>query len=366
MVDETNTLEETPIVKEAPVDILNMSDDELDKFDFSTIDDQTVTEEPEEEVITEEEETVTEEETNESDEDTDTVDTETETSTDTETETTKEETDSTKVDYEAAYKKLTSPFKANGKEMQVDNVDDALTLMQMGANYNKKMAGLKPNLKLLKMLENNGLLDENKLNFLIDLDKKDPNAIQKLIKDSGIDPLEVDTNSDTDYKPKTYAVDDKEVELDEVLADISDSPSYQDTINIIANKWDDASKRILLSNPQAIKVINDQVANGIYGKITQVVENQRMLGRLGGITDIEAYRQIGDQMAKAGAFNESTPTTANVTPDKSKPKIDAELKSKKRAASSTKGAAPNRANPSNFNPLSMSDDEFEKINPKFI
>ena len=87
--------------------------------------------------------------------------------------------------------------------------------MQMGANYNKKMAALKPNLKLLKLLENNGLLSEEKLSFLIDLDKKNPDAITKLVKDSGLDPLEMDV-SKSDYKPNTYTVHDREVELDSV------------------------------------------------------------------------------------------------------------------------------------------------------
>src|SRR5690606_38757650 len=96
------------------------------------------------------------------------------------------------VDHKAIVDKLFAPFKANGKEMVVDNVDDAVALMQMGANYNKKMAALKPNLKLLKLLENNNLLSEEKIGFLIDLDKKNPAAIGKLLKDSGIDPLDVD------------------------------------------------------------------------------------------------------------------------------------------------------------------------------
>ena len=89
-------------------------------------------------------------------------------------------------DYKAEYLRLLAPFKANGKEIAVSTVDDAISLMQMGANYNKKMAGLKPSLKMLKLLENSGLLSEEKISYLIDLEKKNPAAINKLIKDSGI------------------------------------------------------------------------------------------------------------------------------------------------------------------------------------
>ena len=82
------------------------------------------------------------------------------------------------------FDKVTAPFKANGRQMQIEDADDVIRLMQMGANYNKKMAGLKPALKMVKMLERNKLLDEDRLNFLIDLDKKDPTAIAKFLKDS--------------------------------------------------------------------------------------------------------------------------------------------------------------------------------------
>ena len=40
------------------------------------------------------------------------------------------------------YNKVFAPFRANGKEIQVKSVDDVISLMQMGANYNKKMASI--------------------------------------------------------------------------------------------------------------------------------------------------------------------------------------------------------------------------------
>ncbi len=72
------------------------------------------------------------------------------------------------IDYKGQYEKIMAPFKANGKEIKLDNPDDVVRLMQMGANYTQKMQALQPNLKLLKMLQNQGLLDEGKLNNLID------------------------------------------------------------------------------------------------------------------------------------------------------------------------------------------------------
>jgi hypothetical protein len=274
------------------------------------------------------------------------------------------------VNYEAEYKRLIAPFKANGRDIQVKSVDDAIVLMQMGANYNKKMAALKPNLKLMKLLDNNGLLSEDKISFLIDLEKKNPAAINKLVKDSGIDPLDLDADKASAYKQTAYTVDDREIELDTVLDDIQGTPSYNRTLDIVSNKWDAASKGVIAGSPQLLKVINDHISNGIYDVITKEIENERTFGRLVGVSDIEAYRQVGDALHARGGFNhlvqgssqaQGKPAAAPVvvTP-KPKQVDDGKLKDKKRAASSTKPAV-SGSGAQDFNPLSMSDEEFSKI-----
>ena len=283
--------------------------------------------------------------------------------------------DESAVDFEAEYKRLLAPFKANGREIAVKGVDDAIALMQMGANYNKKMAALKPNLKLMKLLENNGLLSEDKISFLIDLEKKNPAAINKLVKDSGIDPMDFDAEKASGYKQTAYTVDDREIELDTVLDEIQGTPSYNRTLEIVSTKWDAASKQVIAGSPQLLKVINGHVESGIYDLISKELESERLFGRLNGLSDIEAYRQIGDALHAKGAFNslaqgssqnQQKPATPPVvvTP---KPKVeDDKLKDKRRAASSTKPAAPTSA-PKDFNPLALSDEEFSKlVNKQFL
>lgn len=276
------------------------------------------------------------------------------------------------INFEAEYNRLLAPFKANGREISVANVDDAITLMQMGANYNKKMAALKPNLKLMKMLENNGFMSEEKISFLIDLGKKDPAAINKLVKDSGIDPMDLDAEKASAYKQSTYAVDDRELELDTVLDELQGSPTYTRTLDVVSNKWDVASKQVVSQSPQLLKVINDHMASGIYDLISKEVESQRLFGRLSGLSDIEAYRQVGDAIQARKGFDHLVQSQAKpkteppvvVTP---KPKVDDDaLKAKKRAASATPPAAPSTT-PKDFNPLSLSDAEFTKLgDPKFL
>jgi hypothetical protein len=278
------------------------------------------------------------------------------------------------LDYKKEYDRLLAPFKANGRDIKVDSVDDAITLMQMGANYNKKMAALKPNLKLMKMLENNKLLSEEKISFLIDLEKKNPAAINKLIKESGIDPMEIDTEKASEYKRTSYAVADSEIELDTVLDELQGSPTYNQLLEVVGNKWDAASKQVVAQSPQLLRVVNDHISCGIYDLISTEIERERTFGRLTGMSDIEAYRKVGDALHAKGAFNHLTKGSSqgqgkpaaqpgSVIQPKPKKVDDDTRKDKRRAASPSKPVAPTLP-AGDFNPLSMSDEEFSKLAEK--
>jgi hypothetical protein len=266
--------------------------------------------------------------------------------------------------------RILAPFPANGKQMQVTNADDAIKLMQMGANYNKKMSALKPHLKMIKMLENNELLEEGKLSFLIDLSKKDPAAIQKLVKESGMDPLEMD-QKESEYKPGTYTVDDREIELDSVLDTIQDTPTYQQTIDLVVNKWDGPSKQTIANQPNLLELINNQVASGVFEIVSTEMERERALGRLSGLSDLEAYKATGDAIHKRGGFDHlgsdepaaptpKTPPAGREVKPKAKAKKNPARDSKRRAASPTKTKSSETKKPTDFNPLELSDEEFEQ------
>ena len=151
------------------------------------------------------------------------------------------------IDYKKFYEKIMTPFKANGKLITLKTPEEAIQLMQMGANYTRKMQAIAPYKKTLLMLENNGLLDEDKLSFLIDLDKKNPEAIKKLIKDAGIDPMDIDTSTEPQYKEGSHKVSNKEAAFMTVLDDLKRSQDGMQTIKEINTNWDDASKNILWS-----------------------------------------------------------------------------------------------------------------------
>lgn len=281
----------------------------------------------------------------------------------------------TAVNHEDFYKQITAGFKANGKTMNVDNAEDVIRLMQMGADYNRKMSAMKPNMRMLKMLEKNELLSEEKLSYLIDLEKGTPEAITKLLKDKEVDPSDLDLHEDNEYRASDHSVDEREIALDEVLDRIKSSPTYSKTINVMTKEWDDASRQIVANEPQLLELIDSHMANGVYDLISTEIEKERTFGRLTGMSDMDAYRTVGDHINSQGGFNHLYPSQEQEAVDipavkekiASKKADESKRRDKRKAASPTKPTASAPKTDKDFNPLSMSDDAFMKqINEKFL
>jgi len=312
----------------------------------------------EEEVSQPDGDTQTEHEPSDDSDATESLDTSKKDSTDTKGDT----QDTKEFDYESAYKKVSEPFKANGVDMQVKDPNDMIKLMQMGANYQKKMAQMKPNLKMIKMLENNGLLDEAKLSNLIDISKKDPKAVAKLIKESGIDPLDIDTDASVDYQPTDHSVGDKEYNLDRVLDEIKDTKTFSKTIDVLTKQWDDNSKTTISDNPDMISIINDHMANGVYDKVNALMQQEKTLGKLNGISDLEAYQQVANYMFKEGLLisgNDNKTSASKVSSETDKSQANAERDKKRKAVAPVKQTTTKKA-PAEKDFLGLSDEEFMK------
>jgi len=268
------------------------------------------------------------------------------------------------IDHRAEYLKLMAPFKAAKRDITIDNVEDARRLMQMGVDYARKMEEMKPYRRVLKTLENAGLLDIDKLNFVIDLQKKSPAAIKKFLKDSEIDPIDLNLEEGGDYKPTDHAPSDAELALDDVLNEIRGTPSFERTIEVVTKEWDRASQKLLMDNPGILRHMNLHVQTGLYDQIINKVVRERTLGRLPGMSDLEAYKAVGDAMLENGELiepNSSTSSTAGKTPQGgSHPNgSDADLKARKKAASPTKGSASTPKKTIDFG--KMTDDQISKF-----
>lgn len=286
--------------------------------------------------------------------------------------------------YEELYKKIMAPFKANGKTIDLRDADEVISLMQMGANFTRKMQEIAPHRKVLTMLQNNGLLDEGQLSFLIDLSKKDPAAIKKLVKDAGLDPMDIDTSVDPAYREGNHRVSDAEVNFRSTLEELSSNPAGRETVQAI-NDWDQASKEALWGEPEIMQVIHSQRENGIYGRITEEIDRQRTLGTLKPNTPfLHAYKLVGDQLQAAGRFADvggapapapAAPAAAPVTPPAAPaaPQVvttrvaapKPQVANSEQASAASQSRSTSRKAAETVNPLAMSDKDFETAFSKF-
>lgn len=265
-----------------------------------------------------------------------------------------ESTDETdkEVDYKAFYETMTKPFKANGRDVQITNADDAIRLMQQGANYSKRMEELKPKRALIKALEDNGLADKEKLGFLIDLAKKDTKAIAKLIKESEIDLYDIDTEQADSYQPN-YQITEPTAFEDVMNELVSNDPSFIDTLTLMGN-WDTTSKDAMYNQPEMLREIARQKANGSFDKIVAIVENERMLGRMTDIPFLQAYAQVESQV-----LNNQQSFTAPRPNQNQSADNNADKKKKASTPTNTKGASTQILSTSDL--YKLSDEEIIKL-----
>lgn len=252
---------------------------------------------------------------------------------------------------------LFKPFKASGRDVQIKSIEEAKKLMSMGVDYSNKLQGFKAHRKTIKTLENNGI-DEDKLNFYIDLSKGNPQAIAKLLKEHNVDPMDMDLEEDSGYKPSDYSVSDNAVELDDVISRIQETESFSTTSSIVTNQWDAASKQALFANPTLLENLNTHVANGTYERVTQEVARAKLFGGLQGLSDLEAYNQVGETLQRQGAFNAQAQAPVPVMKTAPKQAVNTN-KDRKLRASSSKATPKAKAPEKSW--AAMGDEEFEKL-----
>lgn len=260
-----------------------------------------------------------------------------------------------KVDYKALEEVFTKGIKANGKEIKPRNVQDVISLMQMGANYTKKMQDLKPYRKIVESL-NKAEINEETLNFLIDVHRGDKEAIKKLMVKHSVDPLDLDLENN-DYKPNKNIVGDDDVEYAETLDDIQ--PSLPKIQEILSSKWDAKSKQALLANPALLRGLHEEIEMGRFDMLQTRLESEKTFGDHKGKSDIEIYMEL----ARKYVEEQQSKILPTATQKPNTPK---------REIPNKKEAAPNKArkvgaqstNLTKVDLFNMSEEEFNKLSMK--
>ena len=279
---------------------------------------------------------------------------------------TAEDAKPTDIDFKAVYETIFKPFKANGKEIQPKTVDDVISLMQMGANYTKKMQLMAPMRKTVETL-NKASIDEKELNFLIDVYKGNKGAIKALLNKHKVDPLDLTDEENTDYVPNSNIASDADVEFAQILEEVE--PSLPKIVDIINKQWDSKSKTLVLKDPKLVLALHQEIEMGRFDDVQKRLELEKTFGRYNNVSDLEAYIDIVSKLeAKQGTTTNSNNNNNNNV--KSVPNTTFHNQSTKPVPDKTK-AAPVRTRHGNHGStltvsdiFSMPEEEFMKLSQR--
>lgn len=284
--------------------------------------------------------------------------------------------------YEDAYKKMTSPFKASGREFQVRNVDEAISLMQKGVDYTRKLQGLKPRLMEMRALESQNMLGSN-LNYAIDIFNGKPEAIAKLIKDKNIDINSLVQNSNevddfgnpipakqVNYVPTDYSISPSEYEFKEVVDELKSTDSFDKVANAIES-MDPDSRQKFISDPKKLLAIKAHIESGLYKDTMDELNHARIVDSpyIRGLSDFEAYEKIGQYIYNT-KYAQNKPVNTQ-QPSQQQQQQQYMARQQQQVQQRKQGVSPIRANHNskpiiNFDPLTCSDEDFAKIDPNMF
>jgi hypothetical protein len=189
--------------------------------------------------------------------------------------------------------------KANGQEFDFE-LPELLQLAPKAMDYTKKMQEISPWRKTISALKDNGLTHDD-VNLFIDVLKGDKNAIASVMKRTGVDALELDTDN-INYQPKNYGRDDTEIAIQDVVSKFEGDADFGITADIIANKWDERSRTEFFKNPKLIESLHVDVKNGDYKFV--YAEAQKLKALDDGIkSDLEYFIEAGTKYHNNKAIN---------------------------------------------------------------
>ena len=211
---------------------------------------------------------------------------------------------------EDTYRQIFAPFKAAGREFQVRDVNEAISLMQKGVDYTRKQQALKPRLMEMRALEEQGMLGSN-LNYAIDLFKGNPQAIAKLIKEKNIDVNQIVPQQTTNefgetvtqpekpYIPNNYSVSPAQYELQEAFDNLKVNGTYDSTMDALGT-MDNSSKTKFAQNPKYINALSNLISSGMYETIRKELDHARIVDDpvIRGMDDFDAMDAIGRAMVQ--------------------------------------------------------------------
>lgn len=187
-------------------------------------------------------------------------------------------------------------FKANGKEYEM--TDDEMKsqfpkIFGQAMDYTKKTQAMKPWRQTIDAIESAKLSHED-VSLMIDVLRGDKQAIAEVIKRTGTDALDIDTEN-SKYTPKSYGRDETALAIKDVIDEISADKEYDITHKILSKEWDDKSFAEFTKDPELIRQLHVDVKSGMYNRVQPIAEKLKVFDR-GRKTDLDYYLQAAGEL----------------------------------------------------------------------
>ena len=185
-------------------------------------------------------------------------------------------------------------YKANGKEFEFsdDEIFDQFgKVFGQAINYTQKMQAIAPYRSIIETVKDQGFTQED-MNLMVDVLKGDKQALAAVMKRTGIDALDVDTEVGDGYRPKNYGRNDTELAIQDIVEEIGKDPEYPVTYHIVEKQWDSKSRETFVKNPDLIKELHIDVRNGVFDKVSPMAMKMKVLDG-GRKSDLEYYVEAG-------------------------------------------------------------------------
>lgn len=248
-------------------------------------------------------------------------------------------------------------FKANGQEYQFttkEMKEQFGKVFGQAMDYTKKMQQIKPWRKTIDAIEQAQLSGDD-INLMIDVLKGDKDAIAAVMKRTGVDALDLDTEN-SNYVAKDYGRDDTELAIKDIVDEISVDKEYAITHNVLDKQWDDASRGEFVKDPNLIKLLHVDVKSGMFDKVNPIAQKLKVYDG-GKQSDLDYYKMAAQQYFDNEAQNEYNAQEKTRIAAERAEKAEAERsrieavkakqeqqKAVKQASSRRKAAAPTKSN----------------------
>ena len=223
---------------------------------------------------------------------------------------------------------------------------------KQGMNYTKKMQEMAPMRKSLNIMKENSISEED-LQILVDLKKGNTKAAARLLKDAGIESIDVDTDSDTEFVPGDHGEEPESFAMEQVKTTISNDAENFPKVQTALDEMQDDFFDEIAGSPDNLQNLYLDISSGVYDIVKP--EMDKLSAVYGKVPSIELYKTATANVRKR--YEAENPPKVE---KKAKP-IDTEaLQQKRKAATSgtKRKAAPEKESLINFDDLS--DDQFEK------